>query len=85
MMDPEMYFREAERIEAEIRGQKHPLTPPGNRKPEIRSSAVYGFYSREQLASGCILYRLNKLMKGRGFVSGLRPHISQFACKESLK
>jgi hypothetical protein len=84
-MDPEMYFSDAERIQSEMHGQRHLLEPSGSRMPETRSSAVCGFYSREQLASGCILYRLNKLMKGRGFVSGLRPHVSQFACKESLK
>ena len=63
MMDPEMYFRDAERVQGEIRGQRRPLKPSGNRTPEIRSSAVRGFYSREQLASGCILYRLARVQR----------------------
>jgi hypothetical protein len=58
MMNPEMHFRDAERIERETFGREYSAKPSRHPTQTIPLSAINGSYSREQLASGCILYRL---------------------------
>jgi hypothetical protein len=58
MMDPKMYIREAERYEREQAQRERVEKSRPQPTPEIRVSVMRQIYSREQLSSGCILYRL---------------------------
>jgi hypothetical protein len=64
MMDPKMYIREAERYEREQAQRERVEKSRPHPSSEIRVPVMSEIYSREQLSSGCILYRLG---------SGKRP------------
>jgi hypothetical protein len=64
MMDPQMYFQEAERIEREMARLERFARHSRRSAPEVRVPVLNRSYSRKRLASGCILYQLK---------SGKRP------------
>lgn len=62
MTNPAMYFREAERIEAEMTRSQHRANANRKRRIEQPQSPATA-YSRERLPSGCVLNRMAKIPK----------------------